>query len=81
MKQGKTGFVFPEHDHSALTDILIRLLSNPELRKQIGMEATREIARWNYDMAVSNFLASVRTATLRSNQICTTQNGSGPDPN
>jgi len=57
---GRTGFVFPVDDELALKDILITLLGAPDLLASIGAEARRAVSHWNYDMAVANFISSVR---------------------
>jgi glycosyltransferase involved in cell wall biosynthesis len=42
VEDGRTGYLVPPRDESALADAVVRLLKNPELRHRLGMNAKRK---------------------------------------
>jgi len=55
-----TGIIFPCGDICALRSGLETLLSSPELRKTMGMNARKLIRSWDVDACASKFVAAAR---------------------
>jgi len=53
---GEVGFLVPPRDVAALAAVLIRLLDNPTLRRQLGDRARRHAARYDWPFVAASFL-------------------------
>jgi glycogen(starch) synthase len=53
LEEGRTGLLFPARDPIALASSLVRLLTNPELRRELGSAAAAEVREtWAYARVV-----------------------------
>jgi len=60
---GKTGYVVPPRDERALADAIVRLLRNPDLRRQFGASGKRKITvEGSPDVVARNTLAVFQLA-------------------
>jgi glycosyltransferase involved in cell wall biosynthesis len=58
VEEGKTGLLFPPSDVPALTQALLKLLRNPELRQQMGLAAkTRALELFSSEKIINAMLA------------------------
>ncbi|WP_028316532.1 glycosyltransferase [Desulfatibacillum aliphaticivorans] len=46
---GKTGFIVPSHDAAAFKEVVLKLASDPELRKQMGLDARDYMQRHSFE--------------------------------
>lgn len=53
VENGRTGFVVPDHDHSAVVESLLKLIHNSDLRQRMGLEG-REFVLNNYSDSICN---------------------------
>jgi len=56
VKDGVTGYVVPDGDVAALSDCLMALLTNPELRQQMGEKAAEEALNYTWEKITARIL-------------------------
>jgi D-inositol-3-phosphate glycosyltransferase len=56
VQDGRTGFLVPERDPAALADRIRLLLSEPELRQQLGREAIRWVSNYSWASVADRIL-------------------------
>jgi glycosyltransferase involved in cell wall biosynthesis len=59
VKNGENGFIFKTGDINELTECLLKLLQEPELREKMGKRSLEIISRWSYKEDVVAILRTV----------------------
>ena len=62
---GKTGFVFPSDDETALVNNLQDILNKPYVLKQLGQTAAEHIKRYNADAAVEGIIKALERIRMQ----------------
>jgi D-inositol-3-phosphate glycosyltransferase len=62
VQDGRTGFLVPERDPAALADRIRLLLSNPELRQELGSEAIRWVSHYSWASVAGRILEVYESA-------------------
>jgi glycosyltransferase involved in cell wall biosynthesis len=62
VQDGENGYIVPERNPSALADRLERLLTDAELREEMGNRAAETITEYDYDTMVDGFVSAIEDA-------------------
>jgi glycosyltransferase involved in cell wall biosynthesis len=68
VEDGHTGYLVPPRDEKALSDAIVRLLQDPELRRQYGSNGKRKIETECSPSAVAQKTLAVYHCTLHGRQ-------------
>jgi len=71
VQDGRSGFLVPNDDPKELADKLALLLTNAELRKKMGLQASKVSARYAWPIVTQQIVAAYRDlVTRRLPQVC-----------
>ena len=59
IQNGVNGFIVPERDSAVLKEKIDYLLANDSIRKKMGENAKKEIARWTYERMAEGFIKAI----------------------
>jgi len=68
VQDGKNGYIVPERNIEVLTDRLVRLLSNPKKRREMGQYASETIEDYDFDRMVDGFEDAILHACDRNSE-------------
>jgi glycosyltransferase involved in cell wall biosynthesis len=63
VQDGVNGFVFPEKDTLALSQLIKQLLIDDELHTKLSLSARKNIASWDYERNVAGYCAAIEYVT------------------